>query len=80
MSYKPHIWYPSANSNTNSLTYEILLYKCDILCSPHEEAFEWIHIHSQDLHKYATRNLIPGGSEIGENLYIGRIRLNNETI
>ncbi|KAJ3617368.1 hypothetical protein MTP99_007097 [Tenebrio molitor] len=51
-----------------------------ILCSPHQEAFEWTSIQSQDLHQYVNRNLIPGGSEVGENLYIGRVYRNNEVI
>ncbi|RZB94396.1 DUF3421 domain containing protein, partial [Asbolus verrucosus] len=51
-----------------------------ILCSPNKEAFEWISIHSKDLHKYASHNLIPGGSEVGENLYIGRISRDNGTL
>ncbi|CAH1383066.1 unnamed protein product [Tenebrio molitor] len=51
-----------------------------ILCSPHQEAFEWTSIQSQDLHQYVHRNLIPGGSEVGENLYIGRVYRNNEVI
>ncbi|RZB94398.1 uncharacterized protein BDFB_009378, partial [Asbolus verrucosus] len=44
-----------------------------ILCSPHPEAFEWTSIQSKDLHEYTNRNLIPGGNEVGEKLYIGRV-------
>ncbi|KAJ3645977.1 hypothetical protein Zmor_023592 [Zophobas morio] len=51
-----------------------------ILCSPHKEAFEWISIESKDLHKYMNRNPIPGGSEVGENLHVGRVFRNNDVI
>jgi hypothetical protein len=50
------------------------------LCSPHKEAFEWIFIHSQDLHLYTKKNLVVGGSEVGESLYVGRTFQNDEAI
>ncbi|KAJ3660741.1 hypothetical protein Zmor_005176 [Zophobas morio] len=51
-----------------------------ILCSPHKEAFEWTHVQSKDLHDYVNRKLIPGGSEVGESLYIGRVFENGDVI
>ncbi|RZB40658.1 uncharacterized protein BDFB_011470, partial [Asbolus verrucosus] len=51
-----------------------------ILCSPHPEAFEWLSIQSKDLQYYTYLNLIPGGNEVGENLYIGRVFRDNGAI
>ncbi|KAJ3660737.1 hypothetical protein Zmor_005173 [Zophobas morio] len=51
-----------------------------ILCSPYKAALEWIHVQSKDLHDYESRNLIPGGSEVGESLYIGRVFENGDVI
>lgn len=39
---------------------------------------EWTPIHSRDFHKHLSKNLVPGGNEVGESLYIGRIFRNND--
>lgn len=44
-----------------------------ILCSPNHEAFQWTAIQAEKLPEYLNRNLVPGGSEVGSHLYIGRI-------
>lgn len=55
----------------------ISVFLLKILCSRYHEAFQWAAIEGEKLSEYLNRNLIPGGSEVGDRLYVGRIFRDN---
>ncbi|RZB39167.1 DUF3421 domain containing protein [Asbolus verrucosus] len=52
----------------------------NILCSSDKEAFEWVATKNEDLHLLDENILVEGGKVLGQDLYIGRVRLDTGVV